>query len=188
MALQPYLPEFEKLRLKDFGGSAIKGNAREARPLSTRRPLHLVMRSTLAKGEKSFLNRRHDRAIRNLIVGAGRKAGVKIYRFANSGNHLHLVILPSSRAAYLRFIRSISGRIARRILGAEKGRAQGVKFWDALPFTRILEWGRDYTRACAYLRQNTLEALGFITYRPRKLASGLRSRTAEPKIATRSKP
>ncbi|MBL7716105.1 MAG: transposase [Bdellovibrionales bacterium] len=168
MARQPYLPDFEKLRIKDFGGSAIKGNAREARPLSTRRPLHLVLRSSLAKADRSFLHQKHRKTINALIHDAGKKSGVRIYRFANSGNHLHLVILPTSRSAYLRFIRSLTGRIARRVLGAERGRALGVKFWDALPFTRILEWGRDYRVACSYLRQNVLEALGFIPYRPRK--------------------
>ncbi len=168
MARQLYFPEFDRLKKKDFGGNLVKGNAREQRPLSIKKPVHLVMRSSLAKGEKSFLHPKRSPQVREIVYRTGKNQGVKIYRFANSGNHLHLVILPTSRAAYFRFIRAISGRLARLVLGAERGRARGIKFWDALPFTRILEWGRDYHRTCLYLRQNVLEAMGFIPYRERK--------------------
>jgi hypothetical protein len=78
-----------------------------------------------------------------------------------------MIVLPSSRTGFNGFIRAISGLIARLTLGVERGRAKGLKFWDARPFTRVLEWGRDYRQACAYLAQNILEALGFIEYRPR---------------------
>ena len=146
----------------------IRGNAREARPLSTKRPLHLVMRSSLAKGERSFLSPKRAKGVREVAYASAKAHGVKIYRFANSGNHLHFVVLPASLKAYFAFIRSLSGVLARLVLGAERGRPKGVKFWDALPFTRILEWGRDYRRTIDYLRQNVLEALGFVPYRARK--------------------
>jgi REP element-mobilizing transposase RayT len=124
------------------------------------------MRSTLATGPRSFLKKR--RQLEELVKSTGKAKGVKIYRMANAGNHLHLIVLPKTRASYKAFIRSISGLIARVTLGAERGRAKGQRFWDALPFTRILEWGRAYRTACDYLLQNTLEALGFIPYKPRK--------------------
>jgi REP element-mobilizing transposase RayT len=128
--------------------------------------MHLVMRSTLAVGPRSFLRKR--RQIEELIRKVGRSKGVKVYRLANAGNHLHMIVLPRSRPAYQAFIRTLSGLIARITLGVERGKAQGKKFWDALPFTRILEWGRDYRTTCDYLLQNTLEALGFIPFTPRK--------------------
>jgi REP element-mobilizing transposase RayT len=158
---------FEKLKTKEFGGALIKGNPREARPVSTKRPMHLVMRSTLARGERSFLRPARAKQIKDLVQRTSKKHGVKVYRFANSGNHLHMIVLPSSRTGFNGFIRAISGLIARLTLGVERGRAKGLKFWDARPFTRVLEWGRDYRQACAYLAQNILEALGFIEYRPR---------------------
>lgn len=152
--------------IKHFGGAYLKNsNPKEKRPLSTKRPLHLVMRSLLAKGERSFL--RKDREIQSLIRGQGRQLGVKVYRIANGGNHLHLVVLPHSRVAFNRFIRAISGLIARRILGAQRGSPKDQKFWEKRPFTRIVEWGRDYKVVSQYLVQNTLEALGFIPYQPR---------------------
>ena len=166
MARQIPFPGFEKLKAKDFGGSLVKGNPREARPISLKRPIHLVMRSGLARGERSLLRR--ERQIRSLIQRTGRAQGVRIYRVANAGNHLHLIVLPRSRPAFHAFVRAITGLIARLMLGAEKGNASQIKFWDARPFTRILEWGKDYRQSCRYLIQNTLEALGFVPYRPRK--------------------
>ena len=168
MPVQFLFPEFERLKVKDFGGSLVKGNPREQRPLSVKRPMHLVMRSSLARGESSFLKTRYAGQIRLIIENSGRVAGVKIYRFANSGNHLHLIVMARSREAFKCFIRAISGLIARLVLGVERGKAMGIKFWDARPFTRILEWGSDYRQACDYLLRNTLEAFGFIPYLPRK--------------------
>lgn len=165
---QLLFPQFEKLKVKDFGGSLVKGNPREARPISTKRPLHLVMRSSLARGERSFLRGKRARIIFDIVQKAARSHGVKIYRYANSGNHLHLIILPDSRRAYRAFVRTISGLIARVTLGVERGRPQDQQFWDARPFTRILEWGRDFQSTCAYLKQNVLEALGFIPVQPRR--------------------
>jgi hypothetical protein len=165
---QDLLPGFEKIGVKKFGGSMLKGNAREQRPIAVKRPIHLVMKSSRAQGEQSFLSKKRARRIEDLVHRQGRLHGVQVYRFANSGNHLHLVIKPISRRAFNTYIRAISGLIARITLGAEKGKAVGLKFWDARPFTRIVEWGRDYKNVCHYVLQNTLEAVGFIPYRPRK--------------------
>lgn len=161
----------EDHNVKHFGGMYLKNsNPKKKRPLSIKRSSHLVMRSLHAKGSRSFL--RFDTKIQDILSRQGRRFGVKVYRFANGGNHLHLVVLPSSRRGFNSFIRTISGLIARLVLGAEKGSAKGLKFWEKRPFTRIVEWGRDYKNVCAYLLQNTLEALGFIDYQPRKTRYG----------------
>ena len=66
--------------------------------MAMKRPVHLVMKSSLARGDKSFLNTARKKAIEQLLYRLGKQKGVKLYRYANSGNHLHLLILPSSRA------------------------------------------------------------------------------------------
>lgn len=162
---------------KHFGGEYLKNsNAKTKRPFSSKKAMHLVLRSTMAKGPLSLL--RKNPKISEIVFAQAKKAGVKVYRFANAGNHIHLIVLASSRIAFKRFIRAISGLIARLILGAEKGRAKAVKFWDKRPFSRILEWGRDFKISCDYLLQNTLEAFGFIPYQPRKKNKKLRLSTA----------
>lgn len=165
---QEFLPGFEQLGVKEFGGSKLRGNAREQRPIAIKRPMHLVMRSTLATGERSFLRAKRARKIAELVHRLGKEKGVKVYRFANSGNHLHFIVLPKSREAFKSYIKAVTGVIARLSLGVDRGKAKGLKFWDAKPYTKILEWGREYKTVCKYLLQNTLEALGFIPYQPRK--------------------
>ena len=157
----------EGKNVKYFGGAHLKnGNPKEKRPISTKRTMHVVLRSSMAKGSLSFF--KIDKRIRGVISHQGKKHGVKVYRQANGGNHLHLIVLPRSRIAFKGFIRAISGIIARFALGAERGRAMNLKFWDKRPFTRIVEWGREFRTVTDYLLQNTLEALGFIPYQPRK--------------------
>ncbi|HEX4924735.1 MAG TPA: transposase [Bdellovibrionales bacterium] len=127
--------------------------------------MHLVIRSSRAKGRFSLLKK--DIQIKRIISNQADRFGVRVYKQANAGNHLHLTVLPRSRAAFNGFIRAITGLIARTVLGTERGAGKGLQFWDQRPFTRILEWGREFKQVTAYLRQNTLEALGFEPYRPR---------------------
>src|SRR3989338_8692019 len=154
----------ERLRL-DFGGSSLKGNAKKARPLDRKKPIHLVMRSSIAKGEKSFL--RNGKRVRGIVRRQAKRFGVRIYEFAVVGNHFHLLVRITTPQTFKGFLRAVSGLIARAILGAERGAKKGIKFWDARPFTRIVEWGRGYAHAKAYVIQNRLEALGFIPFQPR---------------------
>lgn len=152
--------------IKHFGGAYLKNsNAKFARPISTKRSMHLVMRASLAKGERSLLKR--ELVIQKIISSQAKTFGIKVYRQANGGNHLHLIVLPRSREAFNGFIRAISGLVARVVLKVEKGNPKGIKFWDKRPFTRIVEWGREFRTVSRYLLQNTLEAWGFIPYQPR---------------------
>jgi hypothetical protein len=218
----------EAKNMKFFGGSHLKNsNPKTARPISTKRSMHLVMHSSKAKGSYSFLKFYSEI---QLIINTQAKAfGVKVYRQANAGNHLHLIVLPRSREAFNGFIRAISGLIPRLVLGVERGSGRSVltknkliskslensramssqhyraispqnskirskdeievkfkdeaksnsnsnsitkvshvSFWNKRPFTRIVEWGREFKSVSRYLLQNTLEAFGFIPYQPRK--------------------
>lgn len=114
---------------------------------------------------------RESRFIEALIRGAGKRFGIRLYEFSNNGNHLHLLLRAQTREGFKSFVRSISGAIARRMTGAKKGKPLSSSFWDYLPFTRIVEWGRDFKNAQSYVIQNLLEALQLIPYQPRKHGS-----------------
>lgn len=160
---------------KEFGGSLLKNsNAKTARPISNKLPMHLVLRSEIAKGPYSFLKKAS--AIEKLVKQQAKKNNISVYSFANSGNHLHLLIKIKAsnrhQMQYLwkRFIRSVSSLIARLVLGFEKSKAKGIKFWSHRPFTRILSsWVKDFLYVKKYLFQNYLETLGLIPYQPRSL-------------------
>ena len=92
---------------------------------------------------------------------------MQIYEFANGGNHLHLLIRIRDRRTYRCFIRGISSSVARLTLGVTRSVSKGIQFWDAIPFTRIVDWGRSFHRAKSYVIQNALEAFGVIEYQQR---------------------
>ena len=47
--------------------------------------------------------------------------------------------------------------------GAKKGVRFG-KFWGALAYSRVVEWGRAFTEAKYYVLRNELETLGLMPY------------------------
>lgn len=94
------------------------------------------MRSSHARGKLSFLSQSRAKGIKELIDRTARAKGVRVYRYANSGNHLHLIILPRSRQAYFSFIRAISGLIARLTLGAHSGMGARLHSHEQLSGTK----------------------------------------------------
>jgi REP element-mobilizing transposase RayT len=159
---------FFKINKLTFGGSALSGHPREKRPLCTKRPIHLVLHSKMATGPLSMS--RFAPQIAGLLEAHAQKCGVKIYNYANGGNHLHLIVKIASHALFAKFLRAVTGLIARLVLTAEKASAKlkgAEKFWSARPFTRVAAWGRAYEQLRSYVTLNQLEALGFVKHQPR---------------------
>lgn len=153
-----------KLGLKneklEFGGGKFRTyNPNAARPIAAKVPIHVVMRSPMAKGHLSLLF--FDKEIRGILVKHSKKLGIRIYDLANAGNHLHFICYLPRPSSWKVFIRSVTGLIARLVLSAERGSAVGAKFWEGRPWTRILMWGKAFKAAKDYLGLNKIEALGF---------------------------
>lgn len=143
---------------KCYGGALRKkAKNRGARPLCTKRSIHLILWSSAAKGERSFL--RNRKLIERTLSKIAKRFGVKIYRTGNAGNHLHLVVKLTNRYLYSGFIRALTGALALKLK---------IK-WDFRPYTRIIEWGRDFKRACEYVFLNQLEGAGVIPYQRNRL-------------------
>lgn len=159
-------PEFKLSQ--PFGGTLLrKAKNRTSRPLSTKKSMHLVLRSSQAVGEWSF--KRHHQLVRSVTETTARKFGVKVYQFANGGNHLHLIVKLGNRYAYYGFIRALTGTLALKITGTNKFAKLKTKFWDFRPFTRVIEWGKAFTIAKDYLLLNQLESLGILSYSRNRL-------------------
>jgi len=153
---------------REFGGSLLKkSHAKTARPISDKEAMHIVLKSTMAKGTYSMLNKDRPRRIRKSIDAQAKRFYVKIYEYANVGNHLHILVRASDRKLFKGFLRSISGLIARITLSAERGSAKKIKFWDQRPFTRIVSWAKDFSWVKAYVVQNFHEAMGWVPFKPR---------------------
>jgi hypothetical protein len=159
----PKQNSFFKADSKSFGGKQKnKGNPKEKRTISIRKPIHLVLRSKHATYLWSFLHKNNRGKVDAVFMKQAKLNGIKVYGYENVGNHLHANLLVPSRAAYRKFIRAISGLIPRIVMGCERGRASVLeKFWDARPFTLILEWGRQFRALKRYFLKNRLQAIGF---------------------------
>jgi REP element-mobilizing transposase RayT len=169
---ESYLPGFEKSSDIRHGGDHARGKRKTLRPIDTKQALHVTLKSSKARGSLSMLHPKHCNPIETFVRKTAEKYGVRIYRYANVGNHLHLLIRTRSRLAWKRFSREISGGIAQLVTGSQKGRAlqraqdestpESAKrgFWDGLIFTRIVSFGKDFDGVARYLIKNLFEAAG----------------------------
>jgi len=149
-----------------FGGRYLKNyNPKYDRPMDSKKALHLVLKSSQATGEKSFKSEKYEAKIWGIISHHAEKTGIKIYEYANGGNHLHLLLHAKHRDDYTAFIRAITGLIARTVGESERGKPLKKKFWDARPFSRIVGYAKkEFSAMKTYLLRNTLEAIGWIRY------------------------
>ncbi len=149
-----------------FGGMYLrKYNPKSKRPMDSKKALHLVLHSTKATGTKSFKNKTYEARIWEIIDTHARKAGIRIYEYANAGNHLHLLLRAKNRTDYNTFIRTITGLIARLVDKTERGEPLKGKFWDGRPFSRIVSFAvREFQTVKTYLLRNVLEDVGHPAY------------------------
>jgi REP element-mobilizing transposase RayT len=144
---------------KTFGGDLLKRKRKGFRPLNSKRPLHLVLRSQAVLKLGSF--HKHNRLVKTLLATYSKKYNLRVYDVAICTNHIHLVVRFGDRGEFQNFLRVFCGQVAQKI-SSTKG------FWLHRPFTRILEWGKDFKQALKYVTQNELEAHGIIHYQVRK--------------------
>lgn len=162
----PKQESFANIKFKGslaFGGSHLKNShAKTERPFCSKSAMHLVLKSSVARHELSFLH--FDKKIRQRIHQQALRWNVKVYSFANAGNHLHLLIRSLNRKGFRGFLRAIASLITRDVLGAERSSASEFagKFWDQRPYSRIVRsWTKDFKNVKSYLCLNRLEGEGF---------------------------
>lgn len=144
----------------EYGGNSRRGFRKIKRPFQSRRPLHIVMRSKRARGEWSFLHRKHKHLISVLLKVLAKDCGLRIYKFENVGNHLQLLAKFPSRQALRKFLRVFTQRLVFLVTGARKGQPKG-KFFDAIAYSRIVFGGREFQLTKKILSEATTDAFGF---------------------------
>lgn len=116
---------------------------------------------------------REKKFILTLLQVLSKQFHVRLDQISINTNHLHLLVHAKERSAFQSFLMAVSGRIAQRMTGSKKGSPQQEKFWDFIPFTRIVEWGKDFFWTKAYVIKNQLETDGIIPYQPRQRKSAV---------------
>ena len=127
------------------GGSRAKGKRKAMRPLSTKLPIHLVL-----KANDPFQLLRNTRIIEQTIRKYATKFGITVYEIAVHADHIHLSLKAPSRELYQRWIRALTSVLTLKIAKLK---------WSLPPFTRIASWGRDFKRLINYIRHNRTEGL-----------------------------
>lgn len=169
---------------KGFGGELLTGKRKEKRPLSDKKPMHLILRSDTVKVFKPT-----NKQLRNFIYKIADKYGIKIYELALNHNHIHFVMKLKNKARYNSFIRELTSKIALTVrrffkyISASQSKQNAEDSSDLKsilshrPFSRILDWGRDFQNCIGYVLLNIDESLGYIK-RTKQLSQGLRVRNA----------
>jgi len=134
---------FQSLNRLEHGGDLAPNKRKQIRPLDPKRPLHLVLRSEIARGEFSMLSQvRCQHWIKALTYRLAQRYRIKLHRYSNNGNHLQLLLSFKTRVEFQNFLRVLAGHIAQRILKAKKGVKAGTRFWSKLADSRVLAPGR----------------------------------------------
>jgi len=148
-----------------FGGSDLKSNPKIARPISTKRAMHIVIKTHLKREACNFQSA--ESKVRAKIKSLCEKWGIKIYRGVVMSTHIHLILRCRSRNSLRHFLREVGS-----FLGMLFGR--GAPLFSGRPFSRIIEWGKDYAATYRYLDLNFLEKLGISKRVGRTLLANLR--------------
>jgi len=148
---------YAELRRTEHGGDFRRNRRKLERPVSVRRPMHVVLWSERARGGWSM--KKHHTEIREALRACVLRSGVRVYDFANVGSHLHLLVRARRRDAFQRFLRTFAGIVARIVTGARRGQPlRGGPFWSGLAWSRVVAWGRDYWGLRHYIFRNRIEA------------------------------
>ena len=118
--------------LKIFGGETLVGKRKTARPLSDKKPIHLVLRSNSVKVFTPT-----NKSLKRLIYNLAEKYTIKIYELALNHNHIHFVIKLKDKELYKFFIRELTSKMA---LAVRKKLPHLKTILSLRPWTRILEW------------------------------------------------
>jgi REP element-mobilizing transposase RayT len=140
------------------GGPLRSGQRKTSRPLEPSLPLYLALRSSRARGKWSLLRGSTESRIQQILTELSHRHGVKVFEYANGGDQIHLLLRARSRPGFQAFLRAFAGLTARLVTGAKKGKPSG-KFWDALTYSRVLAWGKEFDRMRELVGKGDLDAL-----------------------------
>ena len=144
----------DQKNLKTFGGETLLGKRKTARPLSEKKPIHLILRSTSVKVFTPT-----NKSLKRLIYNLAEKYSIKIYELALNHTHIHFVIKLKDKELYKFFIRELTSKMAVAI---RKKLPHLKTILSLRPYSRILEWGKDFETAIFYVILNIEESMGWI--------------------------
>tara|TARA_Y100001935_G_scaffold250611_1_gene251029 strand:- start:147 stop:743 length:597 start_codon:yes stop_codon:yes gene_type:complete len=163
-----------------YGGTLLKTRKgrQHGRPIDTKSSMHLVLRSSQAKGPLSFRTKKNQQSISRITQKFSKKFGIQVLSLANVGNHLHFHIKISKRRAYMSFIRAITSAIRMAVAGNPRWTDSKIigKFWDYRPFSRVVRGRQAFLDVEDYITINRIEGLGLPKTQARLLMGHIQNR------------
>jgi REP element-mobilizing transposase RayT len=150
----PGSPERNRLKMllhprTVHGGPESKGKRKTKRPFVEGAPLHVVLSSDRAKGTWSLSARKNRARISSMIHVYAARFKVRLYRMRIDPRQIQLLVKASERKHLADFLRVLAGRVAIHVTGAKKAVRRTGKFWSALCWSKIINWGREFFRVGA---------------------------------------
>lgn len=159
--------QFLKREKDAYGGELYKTRAGRSRgrPLATRHSMHIVLRSSKAKGSLAFNKPENEKWVRFYLQKFSKKFAVTVHSIGIVGNHIHLHIQLFKRQLYRGFIRALTSAIAIAVYKNHRWNDEykikpRPRFWDYRPFSRIVAGVRSFLNLQDYVRINQLEGYG----------------------------
>lgn len=138
-----------------FGGTLLNGKRKTQRPIAINKPLHLIVKSEKTN-EQIFFSPK-DRQLNTLIKKSAERYNIRIYKFSVNWSHFHFVIKVLSRKDYVNFVRYLGAQVVAYFSKMLKRNIKGL--FRLRPFTRIVNWGKDFRKMCKYITTNIAESL-----------------------------
>ncbi len=122
--------------------------------------IHLLLRITNRRLYRAFIKALSGKVASHVMGQQSFKAFAKA----------RLALRTSSQSERCRETpsKSVAGDGSKTTATANKKDRTRKGFWEYRPFSRVVNWGRDFKTCVNYLKQNFLEAFGFVAYKPRK--------------------
>src|SRR6185503_13386705 len=127
-------------------------------------------------GKWSLSRHPTSNAVKETLKVLSERHRIKVFEFSNGGDQVHLLLRAQSRASFQAFLRAFAGLVARQVTGARKGKPSG-RFWDALTYSRVLNWGEEFDLVRGLLAGGDLESLAQL-HQPQKPPRTSLKRTA----------
>lgn len=139
---------------------------RMERPLSTKDPLHLVLKSN----DRVLRRPVTYTLIQKLVRRYSKKFYIKIEQISIQPDHIHLLIRGNKRSLLQAFFRVLSGQIAQRMTDSfQKKQERKLRIWKYRPFSRVVKGWKAYLTVRNYIQLNEKEARGEIPYQKNRL-------------------
>jgi REP element-mobilizing transposase RayT len=169
------LPKEFMLKDTSFGGDLLVGKRKAARPITAKNPIHMVLKSTKAKGNLSFMN--HRKKLDEVLRRVSNKWGITLMKHEWNWDHLHSIIRVPNRTIYNNWMRELTAALVHAL--SIKTGTKLSSFFDHRPFTRIIQWGKDLKNALDYLELNQMEIFGCRPFKKKGKPNSTRKKSAK---------